>query len=109
MNNQSIGNGCATVTNIGGNFSSGTSITTYDPYGSPVLISAQVYPDRVEHVYRRESNTTLTTWPCRQSDPEIYKIVITWKDGQTSCVKVMGKYVPACPESYNFDGEETID
>ncbi|MFK5257910.1 hypothetical protein, partial [Propionibacterium freudenreichii] len=87
---------------------SGT-LTNYDSYGPPVLLAAYVYPDRVEHVYRRESMMALLSWPGRQYDPQIYKIIITWKDGQTSKEKVMGKYVSPCAEYYSFDDEETID
>lgn len=118
MNNQSnsqelsgvSGMGCATDTNINTSTSSGTCTITIPSddlmYFEPKLLSAEVFLNRVEHVYSRYSKISSGWGP---SYPQIFKITITWNGTEMICEKTFGNYVPACPESYNFDGEETID
>ena len=79
---------------------SGIATINYDPDGTPVLLSAIVFGNRVEHVYRQEY---IMSNVLKSSNTRIFKIITTWKNGQTSCIKVMGKYVPPCAEYYYFD------
>lgn len=76
-----------------------------DGYGQPCLISHFITEDSIQFIYRRDPNYTYTStgFPVSQPYPLIYKDVYKAVDGKIKKVEtILGKYVPASQESYEF-------
>lgn len=73
----------------------------YKDYGPPFIIDTIVYPDRIEIIYRCQSRVS-NNWGSLPD--QVYKIIYTISEKSE---KIIGKIIPAQPETYLFTQPET--
>ena len=80
-------------------FSVGTSHTsTIGLYSAPQLMDVIVNKDTIELIYQKQY---MVSYTYGMPPPEVYKEIYSRTDG--SMVVEKGRYIPAQPESYEFD------
>jgi hypothetical protein len=80
-------------------FSVGTSHTsTHGLYSAPQLMDVIVNKDTIELIYQKQY---MVSYNYGMPSPEVYKEIYSRTDG--SMVVEKGRYIPAQPESYEFD------
>ncbi len=78
-------------------------VTFYGHYSASVMIRTDVFPDRVEILYKRQSMLSNGY----QSPPaQVYKIVHSCVDGKWNVSDpIFGEILPRTEEDYVFDGQ----
>jgi hypothetical protein len=84
--------------------SNASTSTVYAPEGffsTPELIDHYITTDEITFVYKRYSMVSSYVYPAQNPPPQIFKVVYSRHDGSEK--QTFGNYIPATPESYEFD------
>lgn len=80
--------------------SSGTA--TINQWGIPNRVEVLEFPDKIEMVYKEESNITYTTYPAT-NEFRVFKIIFSCKDGKwNKSDRIYGTIIQETKESYEF-------
>lgn len=85
------------LTGIGTTQSTKSNTGYINMYQLPVVQEVKIEKDRVEVIYKAESNNSFNL------KPRIFKDIITFENGETKITQIEGSWVPVTGGYYTFE------